>query len=51
MDVCKAMDVLAELKSLTQLRHELEHLPNTLLLPVARKCLDHFTLANYAGFI
>ncbi|VDO30343.1 unnamed protein product, partial [Brugia timori] len=51
MDVCKAMNVLADLKSLTQLRRELERLPNTLLLPVARKCLDHFTLANYAGFI
>ncbi|KAK6101347.1 TPR repeat family protein [Brugia pahangi] len=51
MDVCKAMNVLADLRSLTQLRRELERLPNTLLLPVARKCLDHFTLANYAGFI
>ncbi|CAG9540566.1 unnamed protein product [Cercopithifilaria johnstoni] len=51
MDECEAINVLMKSKSLAQLRHELNCLPNTLLLPVANKCLDYFTLANYAGFI
>ncbi|VDO36638.1 unnamed protein product [Onchocerca flexuosa] len=51
MDQCKAMDILMKSRNLAQLRHELDCLPNTSLLSVASKCLDHFTLANYAGFI
>ncbi|EJD75937.1 hypothetical protein LOAG_17019 [Loa loa] len=51
MDEYVAMDVLMESKSLAQLKHELDCLPNTLLLPIARECLDRFALANYAGFI
>ncbi|KAL4002330.1 TPR repeat family protein [Acanthocheilonema viteae] len=51
MDECEAMDILLESKSLSHLRHELNSLPSTLLLQMANKCLDHFTLANYAGFI
>uniref|UniRef100_A0A0R3S0Z9 TPR_REGION domain-containing protein n=1 Tax=Elaeophora elaphi TaxID=1147741 RepID=A0A0R3S0Z9_9BILA len=51
MDECKAMNILMESRSLVRLRLELDSLPNTLLLPVANKCFEHFTLANYAGFI
>uniref|UniRef100_A0A8R1U1P4 TPR_REGION domain-containing protein n=1 Tax=Onchocerca volvulus TaxID=6282 RepID=A0A8R1U1P4_ONCVO len=51
MDQYKAMDILMKSENLAQLRHELDCLPNTSLLSVASKCLDHFTLANYAGFI
>lgn len=46
----ETLSLLMELESLAQLKYELNSLPNTSLLPLAKKCLDRFTLANYAGF-
>uniref|UniRef100_A0A915PPA7 Transcription initiation factor TFIID subunit 12 n=1 Tax=Setaria digitata TaxID=48799 RepID=A0A915PPA7_9BILA len=51
MDECDTWAVLMKSKSLAQVRHELDCLPNTSLLSLAAECLDHFMLANYAGFV